>query len=86
MTPFFLLTKEHLDRCLQQERITAIRKALLHPGSKAGEISVDYLAPWLDSSTIEPASIDLVISHSVMQHVKNLEDGYMCKHTGSDTH
>jgi len=55
----------------RRSRLTAfqaIRDALLHPG-RDGRIVVRHVAPWTDEDAIERSSVDLIYSHSVLEHV-----------------
>jgi hypothetical protein len=58
------------------ERISAIREAILHP-ERNGEIVVRYIAPWTGSA-VEHASVDLIYSHSVLEHVTDVAEAYAC--------
>jgi hypothetical protein len=76
--PGNLLTQAHLDRTLAEDRVRAIRAALMNPGVPADGILVSYAVPWTDASVIEDASIDLIFSHSVLEHVVDLDSTYRC--------
>lgn len=75
--PHQVLTDDVLVAALSPERIEAIRGALSgEPGHEASGISIHYRVPWTDSSVLRPASVDLVLSHSVMEHVVDLDATY----------
>lgn len=74
--PSHILTEEVLDSSLTTKRIELIRNALLHPSPKDQGISIKYIVPWNSSNAVCNESIDLIISHSVLEHVTNLEDIY----------
>lgn len=74
--PSHILTEEVLDSALTPKRIGLIKNALLHPNSKDQGITIKYLVPWNGSHTIFKNSVGLIISHSVLEHVTNLEDVY----------
>ena len=38
--------------------------------------SVNYIVPWSESSILRPQSVDLAISHSVLEHVNELDLTY----------
>jgi hypothetical protein len=61
---------------LSDDRISAIRSALLSPGSEHGGISIRYMVPWSDEKVIEPGTVDLILSHAVLEHVVDLESTY----------
>jgi hypothetical protein len=66
--PSHILTEHFLDLALEPARIEAIRRAVTAP-SPQDLITAEYKAPWFDPRVIEEGSVDLVISHSVLEHV-----------------
>ncbi len=64
------------DPSLSDDRISAIRSVLLSPGSEHGGISIRYMVPWSDERVIEPGTVDLILSHAVLEHVVDLESTY----------
>lgn len=74
--PSHILTDEVLEQALAPDRIAAIREAIANPGAKRGGVSVDYRVPWSDPEVINRGGIDLIISHSVLEHVEALEKTY----------
>ncbi len=75
--PKHILTDEHLDKALKQDRIEAIRKALLHlGGANRNNIQISYVVPWTDSKVIKDGSVDMIYSQAVLEHVENLSDTY----------
>ena len=64
-----------LQRALQSKRVDDIRRAITRP-AEPNPISVEYKAPWFDPRVIEPDSIDLVVSQSVLEHVEDLAGTY----------
>jgi hypothetical protein len=73
--PSHILTDESLEDALRPERVAAIRRAILAP-SPANPIHIEYKAPWSDPRVVEAGSIDLIISHSVLEHVVDLPGTY----------
>ena len=73
--PSHILTNELLEQTLRPERIEAIRRAVTHPSSSAA-ITAEYRAPWSDPRVIREGSIDLIISHSTLEHVVDLPGTY----------
>ena len=65
-------------RCpsLSDDRTSAIRSAILSPGSEHGGITIRYMVPWSDSGVIEPGTVDVILSHAVLEHVVDLECTY----------
>jgi hypothetical protein len=79
--PHRILSDETLKRSLREERLDSIRHALANPGSDCEEVSIKYIVPWLDEDIIEKESIDVILSHSVLEHVANLETSYRALHS-----
>lgn len=77
--PGHILTPDVLAHTLAAERLAAIRAALgvaTRAGAGAGSdgrISIGYIAPWSDATVVPTASVDLVLSHTVLQHVNDLD-------------
>jgi len=73
--PSHILTERALQEALQPQRIDAIRRAVTVP-SPQNPITAEYKAPWFDPRVIEEGSVDLIISHSVLEHVVDLSSTY----------
>lgn len=73
--PSHVLTPELLARTLAPERIATIRRAVSVPGLHE-PVTAEYRAPWSDPGVIRENSIDLVISHSTLEHVVDLRGTY----------
>ena len=76
--PSTALSEERLRSSLAPERLERIREAIGSPdgNSRDGSISVNYIVPWSESSSLRPESVDLAISHSVMEHVDEVDLTY----------
>jgi hypothetical protein len=72
--PAEILTEERLRRTLAPDRLDRIRSAL-RQGSQ-GEIEIRYQSHWDDVAVAEPASVDLVFSQAVLEHVEDLPSVY----------
>jgi hypothetical protein len=57
---------------LSDARLQAIRSDFVQGGRKFFEVA----APWTDSSIVKSGSVDWLFSHSVMEHVDDLEGTY----------
>jgi hypothetical protein len=77
--PSHILTERALEQALQPQRIDAIRRAVTAP-SPQNPITAEYKAPWFDPRVIEEGSVDLIISHSVLEHVVDLSGTYKALH------
>jgi len=72
--PSAILGRERIAAALQLDRITRIRHSLTNtaaPGSM-----VQYRAPWLGSSVIQPGAIDMIFSQAALEHIDELEQAY----------
>ncbi|MDM8544142.1 hypothetical protein QUF90_23955 [Desulfococcaceae bacterium HSG9] len=74
--PSHILTEKILSASLHDARIAMIRETLLNPNSSNNGMTIKYCVPWSDRSIIENETIDVIISHSVMEHVNDIEDTY----------
>ena len=73
--PAAILTNELLDRSLRPARLDAIRRAL--QGLPAdSNVRIAYVAPWDESSLLEPGVIDMAFSQAVLEHVDHVAATY----------
>ncbi|MBC8147626.1 MAG: hypothetical protein H8E98_06545 [Bacteroidetes bacterium] len=72
--PSHILTDEILEKTLSEDRISEIRNILLNKESQTG-IEIKYIAPWVNYNKLKKC-VDLVISHSVLEHVNDLKNTY----------
>lgn len=79
--PSHILTDEVLARSLAPERLDRIRNAIRRPDQSNEDISVRYLVPWSSRDVIEPGTVDVLLSHSVLEHVVDLPPTYEAMHT-----
>ena len=63
-----------LAQALGHERLQAIRDDL---AARSGRF-VTFAVPWYGKPPIEPRSVDWLFSHSVMEHVDDVEHAYAC--------
>jgi hypothetical protein len=61
------------------DRLAAIREAV-RGGPESGQVSAVYRAPWSDRDVVIENSVDLAISHSVLEHVVDISDAYRALH------
>jgi hypothetical protein len=73
--PTHILDEYRLTECLKQERIDTIRKSLEMIGGNR-ETNIRYFVPWYDTEVIEEASVDMVFSQAVLEHVDDLQYAY----------
>ena len=75
--PSQILTPTLLEKLLAPERLARLRHAITHLGrSNDATESIEYVAPWSDASVIADNSVDLIVSHSVLEHVTDLGNTY----------
>lgn len=74
--PSHILTDDVLNTSLSEERIALIRNALANPESMNKGVTIEYMVPWSDDSIIEKETVDVILSHSVLEHVVDLESTY----------
>jgi len=74
--PGHILTDQSLQESLSDRRIELIRKAIDGKTTKNDEISIDYIVPWNNKSVINRGSVNLILSHAVMEYIKDLDSAY----------
>jgi len=74
--PNHILPPAHLARTLAPERLDAIRQLVAAPDGSAGGVTLVYKTPWTDPDIIPPASVDMLVSQAVMEHVEPLPAAY----------
>ncbi len=74
--PDHILTDEVLEKSLSEERIESIKQEIINPGSHPNQVSIQYVAPWYEADIIQEETVDLILSHSVLEHVDDLEMTY----------
>jgi SAM-dependent methyltransferase len=53
-----------------------LREAVMHVGSGERETLLKYVAPWTDLNVLQENCVDLIFSHSVMEHVTKPVEAY----------
>ena len=74
--PSHILDEATLSRSFAPARLSRIRAALANGGGEDDGISIRYMVPWTDEDVVERDSVDLLFSHSVLEHVVDLESTY----------
>lgn len=76
--PHHALPPQRLDAALSPQRVERVREAILSPAgtSADGSVVVRYVVPWSDPSVVVAGSVDLAISHSVLEHIDDLDSTY----------
>jgi hypothetical protein len=72
--PSHILSEDHLHASLARERIASIRDGIIHMNTRKSPIT--YIVPWSSSSCMQHNSVDVIISHSVLEHVADLAATY----------
>lgn len=78
--PSHILTDDLLAKTLSEKRLAAIRNAILGEKALDTNIRIEYMVPWADDSVIDTETVDVIISHSVLEHVVDLEVTYRALH------
>jgi len=76
--PSHILTEEILSRTLRPKRIQQIQNQIEQAANNSIKNdqfgpSISYIVPWNEKRNVQPNSIDLIISHSVLEHVADIE-------------
>lgn len=74
--PHHILTPEVLERSLAPQRVDAIRRRIRDASLNTPELSVQYMVPWQSQSVMRKGSVDLILSHSCLEHVDDLDSAY----------
>jgi len=74
--PGSILTDHLLRVSMSKKRISLIREALTNSNFFHKNISVKYIVPWSGERDIESGTVDVVISHAVLEHVVDLDKTY----------
>lgn len=72
--PEYLWKSGVLDELLAAERVTAIENSLC--GGSGDQVQIEYTVPWHESPGAMLASVDLVFSQAVLEHVDDLHRTY----------
>ena len=78
--PSGILHADHLASTMRADRVGAIRAAICEPGRSFDGIRLDYRVPWSAKDIVESGTVDLVLSHSVLEHVVDLDSTYAAMH------
>ena len=73
--PSQILSKNHMIKCLNEDRLKKIRKELLDPFNPNNAF-IQAIIPWENTEQIESDSVDFIFSHTVLQHIDNLSYVY----------
>ncbi|MEZ4792425.1 MAG: methyltransferase domain-containing protein [Gelidibacter sp.] len=74
--PSDVLNESHLKQCLSNERLQKIRKELERPDNPNNTFIISII-PWYNENQVESNSVDLICSHTVLQHVMDLDLAYI---------
>lgn len=75
--PKNILSDKYLESVLNEKRIMSIRNDLVALSEGQGTCDyVHFFVPWNDTGIMEKSSVDMLISHCVMEHVDDLGSTY----------
>jgi len=79
--PADLYSDSHLGETLEEDRVRAIREALLTGDAQTKRIvDIRYVAPWDSKDIVQANSVDMIFSQAVMEHVDDLHTSYRVMH------
>jgi len=78
--PSHILTEDLLKDALSEKRIKAIRNTIIGSSSSDFQLVIKYMVPWSDEQVIERETVDVILSHSVLEHVEDLQKTYRALH------
>lgn len=76
--PHTVLPQDHLQRCLAADRLERLKWSIRNPGARGSAIS--YMAPWQVEPSSCNASVDMILSQAVMEHVDDIRGAYTSMH------
>lgn len=80
--PSHILDDSLLDETLAPERIEAIKQDIVNlQGNQRESQHITIMAPWFNHNVIQPASVDMIFSMSVLEHVDDLAELYQTLRT-----
>jgi hypothetical protein len=79
--PSHILTDRLLEETLSEKRISLIRNEIKNQGNHNHEINIKYQVPWLSKNIIKRETVDIILSHVVLEHVSDLENTYQALYT-----
>lgn len=72
--PSHILTDDRFNAALDGHRLALIRQAVADANTR-GSI-IQYKVPWYDSNIVEKASVDMIFSQAVLEHIDELNFTY----------
>lgn len=69
--PQNIFGKKHWYHALASERIQQLRNRLFVDVS---DCPISYVVPWTGKDQVQPCSVDLILSHAVLEYIENLSD------------
>lgn len=77
--PGHILHDDHLKKTLDKQRVAAIRDAIKksdHQCHDQSPVTIRYMVPWSDPNVIRQNTVDVILSHAVLEHVTDIENTY----------
>jgi len=76
--PSPILTKETIEKAIEPSRVKRIREQIVTATDRESQSCgtgpiIEYIVPWTDKQTVPANSIDLIVSHSVLEHVSDID-------------
>ncbi|MBK6963947.1 MAG: class I SAM-dependent methyltransferase [Bacteroidales bacterium] len=73
--PSQVISDAILGQSLNPDRIRRIREELMNPENEKN-VFIRYKIPWYDKGIIVPESLDFIFSHTVLQHIDDIDNAY----------
>lgn len=80
--PSRILSDDRLRASLAPPRLARLRESIRQLGvSEGGETaSLSYMVSWQDATRIRPATVDVILSQAVLEHVEDVRGTYHAMH------
>lgn len=72
--PDKLLSRERMAAALDARRLAIIRESILHTNS--ADSMIQFRAPWRTQGAMQRNALDMIFSHSVLEHLDSLPESY----------
>jgi len=72
--PSHILPEDWLRLALNGDRIARIRRSISDPNVE--DAPIKYVVPWFGADVIQFASVDMILSQAVLEHVDDLSGAY----------
>jgi len=78
--PDHILTEDRLRQSLAPERMQALRAMISDARTAPPDAAIRYIVPWTGPDTLPPDCADMILSHTVLEHVDDIDGTYRSCH------